>query len=343
MRAPRASKIYVSRLTSSSDSIIAMPRSRTVQRLVWPTLFCFGETALLAAYATLRHPGWPALPYIGPELFNLTGPALSLLLVFRTDASFMRWDEARRHWGELIYKSRNLMRQGTSAFPGAGNAELRCALAQWTVAFGVLLKLHLREDTGLATLRKELRGWLDEGQLSCLAGVQHQPSYALAVLTHLVRRAPRDDRPAMDDNLESFEQARAGSTHNNAWVCHALNPCHAGARPMRAAAKSAHPSVVHPPHEPLFDRVAADCALLSVDGARHRRAALRAALVLPSLRCRPDWRGFRAGACLRPKRDCSCMLSLRTLSLTGRTPHSRSVSCPSTCLRTASRPTRWSS
>ena len=46
------------------------------------------------------------------DIFNLTGPILSLLLVFRTDASYTRWDEARRYFGELIYKSRNLLRQG---------------------------------------------------------------------------------------------------------------------------------------------------------------------------------------------------------------------------------------
>ena len=43
----------------------------------------------------------PPRPQVGQEFFNLTSGALALLLVFRTDASYTRWDEARRQWGEV--------------------------------------------------------------------------------------------------------------------------------------------------------------------------------------------------------------------------------------------------
>jgi predicted membrane chloride channel (bestrophin family) len=40
---------------------------------------------------------------VGQEFFDLTSGALALLLVFRTDASYTRWDEARRQWGEVSH------------------------------------------------------------------------------------------------------------------------------------------------------------------------------------------------------------------------------------------------
>lgn len=43
--------------------------------------------------------------------FNLTSFALSLLLVFRTNASYGRWDESRKLWGGVVNRTRDLTRQ----------------------------------------------------------------------------------------------------------------------------------------------------------------------------------------------------------------------------------------
>ena len=49
--------------------------------------------------------------------FSLTAPissasfALSLLLVFRTNSSYARWDEARKLWGGITNRSRDIVRQ----------------------------------------------------------------------------------------------------------------------------------------------------------------------------------------------------------------------------------------
>lgn len=49
-----------------------------------------------------------------PEPFNLTSFVLSLLLVFRTNASYGRWDNARKIWGAVTNRTRDLMRQVVS-------------------------------------------------------------------------------------------------------------------------------------------------------------------------------------------------------------------------------------
>ena len=40
-------------------------------------------------------------------LFTITNATLGLLLVFRTNASYGRWDEARKMWGLMVNRTRS--------------------------------------------------------------------------------------------------------------------------------------------------------------------------------------------------------------------------------------------
>merc|ERR1719428_2617633 len=55
----------------------------------------------------------PALP------FTIAMPALSLLLVFRTNTAYFRWNEARTLWGGIVNTTRNLQRQSNVYFAKA--------------------------------------------------------------------------------------------------------------------------------------------------------------------------------------------------------------------------------
>lgn len=212
-----------------------MPSSRTVRSLLLPTAISFLQTVAIASYEWYHPASWPALPGVSQDIFNLTGPILSLLLVFRTDASYTRWDEARRQFGELIFKSRNLLRQGLVAFQGSD--EWTSLLVRWTVVFGVILKLHLREDVRMEVLEVELAGWLNAKEMQALAQTENAPNFVLQVrgrrpldgvsevrffvygphtitptrhpsqvLSHIVRRAPPSQRSTLDANLDAFEE-----------------------------------------------------------------------------------------------------------------------------------------
>ena len=61
--------------------------------------------------ANIKALSLPALP------FTILMPALSLLLVFRTNTAYSRWNEARTLWGGLINNCRNVVRQGNTFFP----------------------------------------------------------------------------------------------------------------------------------------------------------------------------------------------------------------------------------
>jgi len=55
--------------------------------------------------------GSPSLSIEATAPFSLTSFALSLLLVFRTNTSYARWQEARSIWGGVTNRSRDIFRQ----------------------------------------------------------------------------------------------------------------------------------------------------------------------------------------------------------------------------------------
>jgi hypothetical protein len=54
---------------------------------------------------------WPHVTLALGQGFNLTAFALSLLLVFRTNSSYDRWWEARKLWGGVVNRTRDVARQ----------------------------------------------------------------------------------------------------------------------------------------------------------------------------------------------------------------------------------------
>merc|ERR1719504_280011 len=84
----------------------------------------------------------PSLP------FTIAMPALSLLLVFRTNTAYSRWNEARTLWGGLINNCRNVVRQSNTFFPDdARHAKLKKRMAAETKSFICSLRNFLRGPT----------------------------------------------------------------------------------------------------------------------------------------------------------------------------------------------------
>lgn len=112
---------------------------------------------------------------------TLTSFALSLLLVFRTNASYGRFAEARQLWGLLLNRSRDLSRQAVAFLPArAWDAKATCA--RWTLVFSKALLCHLRANS---SLQHEAAGVLCRAELQLLLAAEHP-----AVLTLQVRTAP---------------------------------------------------------------------------------------------------------------------------------------------------------
>jgi ion channel-forming bestrophin family protein len=91
-------------------------RSRIVRGLSTPLSYVAGIAIFVGVYETLHSAGYLppwmiSLSVETTEPFNLTSFALSLLLVFRTNSSYSRWLDARKIWGGIVNRSRDMARQ----------------------------------------------------------------------------------------------------------------------------------------------------------------------------------------------------------------------------------------
>lgn len=174
------------------------------------------------------------LPSTVPVAF---GGLMSLLLAFRLNSSFGRWQEARTLWGVLIVTSRALMLHLTAAAAHGGlqpisggqrrdgriddeQPECPAAAAAWTLGFATALKLHLRKSPMPPTRSDDRNGDLPPGlhrllsvrQLRELAEASHPPMYALRELRLALEEGLHDiKRPAFEAKCLDCVEALVGA------------------------------------------------------------------------------------------------------------------------------------
>ena len=118
---------------------------------------------------------------------SLTSSILGLLLVFRTNSSYSRWLDARKSWGLLVNRSRDLVRQGVTWLPRDERGDELCGtLCRWVVALAYCLKCHLRENEDAVEKLRQLE-ILYEKELQALSKVRNKPVYVMQVISMLVR------------------------------------------------------------------------------------------------------------------------------------------------------------
>lgn len=117
--------------------------SRVILSLVPPVIAFTSVAAVVASYNTAVL--WHLLPEIFPVLrasslpYQLTAPALALLLVFRTEASYSRFEEGRKAWSKVISGTNDFARQVIVSVEK--DSSLKTALLQYIMAFPVALKV----------------------------------------------------------------------------------------------------------------------------------------------------------------------------------------------------------
>eukprot|EP00976_Prorocentrum_cordatum_P058895 1174019-Prorocentrum_minimum.AAC.1 len=161
--------------------------------------------ASFLAHLPINFPAYPAarLPM---SIINVPASALSLLLVFRTNASYDRFWEGRKLWGALVNRSRDIVRQALTFFAPEQYA-LKSQFVRYVTAFNFALKVHLRANMNLnEDYRKELTPILKPAELDACLKDPHPPNHLLFILSHIVRKAHlttfREAR--MDENLTTF-------------------------------------------------------------------------------------------------------------------------------------------
>ena len=76
--------------------------------------------------------------------FNIFGGVIGIFLVFRTNAGYERWWEARKIWGGIVNQSRNIV-VGAISY-GPQDKHWVKQVVDWTSAFSFLAKAHLRGE-----------------------------------------------------------------------------------------------------------------------------------------------------------------------------------------------------
>jgi ion channel-forming bestrophin family protein len=158
---------------------------------VAPVVMTFG---LLAA--AICSVSWLVEQTLGHRLalqeapYEIAGAVLGLLLVFRTNAGYDRWWEARKLWGGIVNQSRNLAISGVSY--GPNDVAWRNRFIAWTAAFPHIARNSLRGDR----VPSEVTTLLSQRDAEELERCEHMPSYASLKIAMLLREAT--DRLGMD-------------------------------------------------------------------------------------------------------------------------------------------------
>jgi putative membrane protein len=128
--------------------------------------------------------------------FTLASPSLGLLLVFRTNTSYQRWDEARKNWGMNINHTRDLVRMGNSYYdrsavsPERAQEDLqRLSICTW--AFVRSMKRHLSPEwEDEEDFQNELYEKLPQLQAQAIIAAAHRPNRALQDLSVAIENMP---------------------------------------------------------------------------------------------------------------------------------------------------------
>jgi putative membrane protein len=111
--------------------------------------------------------------------FTLSAPSLAILLVFRVNATFGRFDEARRLWGLSVIRTRDLARQALAWVRCPADVSKMECVVRHVKAYPYCLKDHLTVGN---TVHEDLVGVLEPHELEGVMGARHKPNYVLQVM-----------------------------------------------------------------------------------------------------------------------------------------------------------------
>jgi putative membrane protein len=159
----------------------------------------------VAGLYSLTHSKWLTLD--GMPLAPL-GSALTIFLVFRTNAAYGRWWEARQLWGSLVNTSRSLARQFLTLIEShnQSGAEMKLQLVRYQISFAHALRCHLRGQSPFP----EISALLNAQQLDELRGYENVPAainLKMGELLQLARQRGMTDSirsVSIDENLSQL-------------------------------------------------------------------------------------------------------------------------------------------
>lgn len=221
----------------------SLPMSGIVRACLPLCLFYCADGALVMCFDTLQRAG--TIPAVVPDLssvpFSLSGFALSLLLVFRTNSGYERFDQARKvtretggchcrmhrtaclvqrssppwpqYWGLMVNRCRDLVRQCVTYMPrheGGTERALECARLVKALPRAAMAQLRGMPSDDLADLL--VGAGLSKREAAVVAASDHPFNFLLEAISEIVSESRLDPqiKLAIDANLTSFADQIGG-------------------------------------------------------------------------------------------------------------------------------------
>ena len=131
----------------------------------------FKKVLVMVAYSSLISYLYHFIPSISLPIgpFEYAGLMMGLILVFRVNAGYDRWWEARKIWGTLVNQSRNLAII-VSNYPSTNNTDWKIKITNYISALPYLMKNNLRGDATIDAIRH----LIDDKALPILEQSEHK-------------------------------------------------------------------------------------------------------------------------------------------------------------------------
>ena len=214
----RSSQRFFSNMKTIFQSGVGVALRDELTVITGTAVFAVLINCLLVSYQDLSgvvHPGplaqyWTEGPWSLPsQPFGIAMPALSLLLVFRTNTGYARWNEARTLWGGVVNTCRNVARQSNTFYPNDARGDvMRGRMVANTVAYVKALRNFLRGPADDETYRRELEdlanaGYISYNQVDSTMAAKNRPMFCLQAMSANLREVGlRDmDRSRVDTSI----------------------------------------------------------------------------------------------------------------------------------------------
>lgn len=155
-------------------SLFLVTKGSVVPR-IWPQILAATLFAALLTWFDQMRPHY--VPGFTPTPFILIGLAISIFLGFRNSASYDRFWEGRKLWGQLIIDARTLAQQWIN-LPTTQDAAHRRQAVYMLIAYGHALRHHLRDTDP----KDDLAPLLSAADLEMVLGSGHRPNMILNLL-----------------------------------------------------------------------------------------------------------------------------------------------------------------
>jgi len=170
-------------------SLRGLPRSKMLRQIQNPLLSITGFSFVVTfAHCVLGMPGWPSL-----SGHTLLGAALSLLLVFRTNSAYQRFQEGRKIWNDILDLCRDIALSVALYRMDAGSRRIRLIRTSLQ-AFPFAMQRHVRSRDS-NEIRDRLQALLDQLQQARYALNEKDVSGAEAGGSTINAHSPPKNRP----------------------------------------------------------------------------------------------------------------------------------------------------